>query len=42
MPLLSCSVVTCTHNCDQMCELENIKVEGSEADISDGLYGTAL
>ncbi len=35
MSNLRCSVTTCTHNCDLLCSLGNIKVEGQNADKSE-------
>lgn len=31
MPILDCSVKNCIHNTDSKCQLEQIKVEGSQA-----------
>lgn len=35
MPILDCSVKNCIHNMESRCQLEQIKVEGSNATNSD-------
>lgn len=36
MPILECSVKTCTHNADNKCCLDSIKIEGRSANTTDG------
>ena len=36
MPILECSVKTCTHNADNKCQLDSIKIEGRSAESTDG------
>lgn len=36
MPILECSVKTCTHNADNKCQLDSIKIEGRSANTTDG------
>lgn len=36
MPILDCTVVTCHHNVDERCSLDKIKVEGNNADTTEG------
>lgn len=35
MPVLDCSVRTCSYNAEDKCSLDSIKVEGSNAEISE-------
>ncbi len=36
MPILECGVKTCTHNADNKCCLDSIKIEGRNANTTDG------
>ena len=36
MPVLECSVKTCSHNMDNKCCLDSIKIEGRSANTTDG------
>lgn len=35
MTKLNCTVTSCVHNCEKLCNLGSIKVEGNSADVSD-------